>query len=163
MKQFERYADCQGLVSVFLRVGRGLKRRVKGNRLARLRLVSVFLRVGRGLKLDRDEGEVSRSRFGLPSGGPRIETASYPGSNFQPKSFGLPSGGPRIETFGAEYNGPQKGFGLPSGGPRIETGYHRAGQSPDHGVCCRHEEAGFGLPSGGPRIETPAVRSGSTR
>ena len=63
-------------------------------------------------------------RFGLPSGGPWIETLVSLVSLLCLRlvGFGLPSGGPWIETiwFGVEWRTARR-FGLPSGGPWIET------------------------------------------
>ena len=61
-------------------------------------------------------------RFGLPSGGPWIETFAPPRVFTCMSRFGLPSGGPWIET-ASPYAPPSRPawFGLPSGGPWIET------------------------------------------
>ena len=64
----------RGGVSACLRVGRGLKQRSNHNQMLSA-CVSACLRVGRGLKpCRRAPGQRASCRFGLPSGGPWIET-----------------------------------------------------------------------------------------
>ena len=117
--------------------------------------VSACLRVGRGLKpsCTVSSARMAPSGFGLPSGGPWIET--YRAEQRWPRRsrFGLPSGGPWIETSATvKPSRVSPRFGLPSGGPWIET--PRSADSPPCG-------SRFGLPSGGPWIETAiSVRCG---